>query len=486
MKERKGRTFTSSFGAGRREGHDASDFYARFPPPELSSETTLEPLRRLQQGEDACIVGDSRHMCLPNGKPLPAGSVALVVTSPPYFSGKEYEQALGAGGIPRSYAEYLSMLREVFNECKRVLEPGGRVAVNVANLGRKPYRSLSSDVIRILQDDLGLLLRGEVIWKKGEGASGSCAWGSFRSAANPVLRDLTERVVLASKGRFDRAQNLRQRQAFLLPYESDLSADEFMAATLDVWELSPESAKRVNHPAPFPVELPLRLIRLYTYRGDLVVDPFMGSGTALVAAARAGRRYLGYDTDESYVVIARERLRDELESARAKRGRRARQRPGSAASELYNEPRTAKALAGEMLASAGFRISKESARMAGLGATADFVAEDAGKRPWYFEVPAAFTTAKSGLARTEAVWQALGKAAVMSSNGRRPFVLLTSELPRPGSEGDLALRGAGPGIVFDVIDIASEAQCSRLKLYAEGGRCGGPELGFWSAKDLGH
>ena len=140
---------------------------------------------------------------------LDDGSVALVVTSPPYFAGKHYEEELEREGVPSSYLEYLEMLTGVFAECARKLEPGGRIAVNVANLGRKPYRSLSADVITILQDRLGLLLRGEIIWQKGEGASGSCAWGSFRSPANPVLRDLTERVVVASKGRFDRARTAK-------------------------------------------------------------------------------------------------------------------------------------------------------------------------------------------------------------------------------------------------------------------------------------
>ena len=133
------------------------------------------------------------------------GSVALVVTSPPYFAGKQYEEELEREGVPSSYLEYLELLTDVFAECVRKLEPGGRIAVNVANLGRKPYRSLSADVIRILEHDLGLLLRGELIWQKADGANGSCAWGSFRSAANPVLRDITERVIVASKGRFDRA-----------------------------------------------------------------------------------------------------------------------------------------------------------------------------------------------------------------------------------------------------------------------------------------
>ena len=193
-----------------------------------------------------------------------------------------------------------------------MLEPGGRIAVNVANLWRKPYRSLSADVIHILQDELRLLMRGEVIWRKAEGATGSVAWGSFRSARNPVLRDVTERVIFASKGRFDRALAPKVRAENGLPFENTTTTDEFMAATLDVWEIPPESARRVSHPAPFPVELPQRVINLYTYRGDLVLDPFMGSGSTLVAAARLGRRYVGFDTDPAYVDIARGRVAAEI------------------------------------------------------------------------------------------------------------------------------------------------------------------------------
>ncbi len=188
---RRSATSTSNFGVGRRESHVADAFYARFEAPELSADehvTAHEP-------GITCVCGDARRM-----DAVADDSVALVVTSPPYFAGKQYEEELDREGVPGSYIEYLALLRDVFADCKRVLEPGGRIAVNVANLGRKPYRSLAADVMAILQDDLHLLPRGEIVWQKGEGASGSCAWGSFRSAANPVLRDVTERVDRGEQG----------------------------------------------------------------------------------------------------------------------------------------------------------------------------------------------------------------------------------------------------------------------------------------------
>jgi modification methylase len=299
-------TRTRTFGAGNRESHDSSAFYARFTPPKISDDQTVNAC----EVADRLICGDARDM-----RGVADNSVALVVTSPPYFAGKEYELALGEGGIPESYFEYLTMLRDVFAECARVLEPGGRIAVNVANLGRRPYRSLAGDVTTILQDELALLLRGEILWVKAKGASGSCAFGSYLKASNPVLRDVSERVVIASKGRFGRAITPKERAARGLPYESTISKEEFLAWTLDVWQIRPESARRVKHPAPFPVELPERFIKLYTYVGDVVLDPFLGSGSAAVAAARNGRHYVGYDTDPEYISIAEARVAQEGRAA---------------------------------------------------------------------------------------------------------------------------------------------------------------------------
>jgi DNA modification methylase len=189
-----------------------------------------------------------------------------------------------------------------------VLEPGGRICVNVANLGRKPFRSLAGDVTRILQDDLGLLLRGEVVWIKGKGSSGNTAWGSFMQASSPGLRDVTERIVIAGKGRLGRAIKWQDRKEQGLPWESTITKPDFMAWTLDTWQFPTASARRVGHPAPFPVELPRRCIELYTYRDDVVLDPFMGAGTTAEAAVRTGRRYIGFDTDPGYVTLAEERV----------------------------------------------------------------------------------------------------------------------------------------------------------------------------------
>lgn len=490
MTERR-RTATSNFGVGRREAHDAAAFYARFEAPEIVADSEVLKPGRIAE---SCILGDAREM-----NAVAAGSVALVVTSPPYFAGKQYEEELDREGTPSSYFEYLDLLRDVFAECKEKLEPGGRIAVNVANLGRKPYRSLSADVIRILQDDLHLLLRGEVIWRKGEGASGSCAWGSYRSAATPVLRDITERVVIASKGRFDRALSVKEREAKELPHRNSISSDEFMAATLDVWDIAPESAKRVQHPAPFPVELPERLIRLYTYENDLVLDPFMGSGSTLVAAAKVSRRYVGYDLDREYIELARRRLAvvsppaaPSKASGNSSKVAKVSPPPPAPPEEDFQarasrEGKAAQAIAEELLRKANFSIVRRNQRLRRLGLTVNIVAADADGQSWYFDVSGAFTTTRGGLLRTDTVWKCLGRAHVLANDrveSSTPRIFLTSHLPKRGSEGDTALRAAGRRAFFDAIEIFSNDGRERLEHYARGGHHHEPLPGFWANEDL--
>jgi site-specific DNA-methyltransferase (adenine-specific) len=149
---------------------------------------------------------------------------------------------------------------------------------------------------------LGFLMRGEVIWDKGSSAAASTAWGSWLSPSNPTLRDVHEYILIFSKGAY-RRQPPEKRT-------STISRDEFLEWTKSVWTFSAESAKRVNHPAPFPVELPTRLIQLYTYEGEVVLDPFIGSGSTAVAAVTTKRHFVGYDINEEYVQIAQKRVNE--------------------------------------------------------------------------------------------------------------------------------------------------------------------------------
>jgi site-specific DNA-methyltransferase (adenine-specific) len=429
-RRRKGGTKTSAFGVGKREGHDSSAFYERFHAPEVSDDDTIaEP-----GVVDRIIVGDARAM-----RDVADNSVALVVTSPPYFAGKAYEEALGQGHIPANYVEYLQMLTDVFAECVRVLQPGGRIAVNVANLGRRPYRSLAADVTAILQDELRLLLRGEVVWVKQRGAAGNCAWGSFQRPANPVLRDLTERVIIASKGRFDRALDAKQRAKRGLPSVSTMSRDEFMESTVDVWEIPPESASRVGHPAPFPVALPERLIHMNTYEGELVLDPFMGSGSTAVAAVRTGRHFVGYDTDAGYAAAATERVAGERQAPQVRL---------TATDHRGTDPMTggwaAKDLAEALLSDAGFRnIVGDRKVLPGVVPTLS--ATDGKGRRWFFEVVGGRTTNRPGAQRIELLWRAIAKGAVVhEAEPKARFGVLTVGLPAGPAGGRALAAVTGP------------------------------------------
>jgi site-specific DNA-methyltransferase (adenine-specific) len=282
------RSKTSSFGTQSRISHDASQYYesklyADLPktqtPASLDNELPAAMTNRIVHGSAEQMSG------------LPDNCVHLMVTSPPYNVTKTYDDDL-------SLQEYLGLLRRVFSETYRVLADGGRACVNVANLGRKPYIPLSDHISHIMME-IGFHMRGEIIWAKGAGAGVSMAWGSWQSAANPVLRDTHEYILVFCKGSFRRPKGDKQ---------STITREQFMEWTKSVWTMNPESARRVGHPAPFPLELPGRLIQLYTFGGDVVLDPFMGSGTTALAAVQAGRRYVGYDTSAEYVELAERRL----------------------------------------------------------------------------------------------------------------------------------------------------------------------------------
>ncbi len=283
-------TETSSFGTSGRIGHDSSRFYNSRLYEDQKQETTVEyreiPIDLSALDRIYCKSSETMDE-------IPDYSIHLMVTSPPYNVTKEYDEDL-------SLDEYRQLLRNVFQETYRVLASGGRACVNIANVGRKPYIPLHSCIIEDMLE-VGFLMRGEIIWDKAASAGSSTAWGSWQSAANPVLRDVHEYILVFSKESFSRRREEK---------EDTISRDEFLELTKSVWTFPAESAQRIGHPAPFPVELPYRLIQLYTFKGDVVLDPFCGSGSTCLAAVQAGRRYVGYDVNREYVQLAEARLKD--------------------------------------------------------------------------------------------------------------------------------------------------------------------------------
>ena len=289
---KRAKTTTSSFGVSKREGHDSSAYYKSKMYDDLVSHREVGGPQELpEELKDVIINGDSRNL------PLPDNCVHLVVTSPPYNASKAYDDDL-------TLTDYLNLLHDVFRECYRVLTPGGRMVVNVANLGRKPYIPLSSHV-NLIMHEIGFMHRGEVIWDKSASAGSSCAWGSFQSASNPCLRDIHEYMLMFSKGDYKLPRTKSERSEGRI---DTISKDDFIKQTKSIWSFSTESARRVNHPAPFPVELPNRCIEMFTFLGDVVLDPFLGSGTTAVAAKQLGRIYVGCDISEEYCSISERRL----------------------------------------------------------------------------------------------------------------------------------------------------------------------------------
>jgi len=292
-------TKTSSFGSQGKISHDSSHFYAsRMYAQQPSEDTTSPYIEESIPGEfvDQILLASSERM-----HHLPESCLHLMITSPPYNARKEYDDDLTLG-------EYLTLLRAVFSETYRVLVPGGRACINIANLGRKPYIPLNGFITQIMIE-LGFLMRGEVIWDKGSSVGSSTAWGSWMSASNPTLRDVHEYILIFSKGRFKRESNGR---------EPTITRDDFLEVTRSVWQFPTESARRVGHPAPFPVELPRRLIELYSFEGDTILDPFIGSGSTAIAALETCRHFIGYEIDQSYLEKAHTRIQGFHENKGAK------------------------------------------------------------------------------------------------------------------------------------------------------------------------
>jgi site-specific DNA-methyltransferase (adenine-specific) len=282
-------TVTSTFGSPGRINHDSTQFYNSrlYEGLEVEKKKSIHTENKIDYG----FV--DKHFChsSENMKELPDSSVHLMITSPPYNVTKEYDNNL-------NLEEYLSLLKRVWKETYRVLVPGGRACINIANLGRKPYIPLHSYIIKDMLE-LGFYMRGEIIWNKASSASPSTAWGSWLSAANPVLRDIHEYILVFSKDSFTHLQ---------MGKENSISKEEFLEWTKSVWTFPAVSAKKIGHPAPFPEELPNRLIKLYSFKDDIVLDPFLGSGTTSLVALKNGRHYNGYDTNKKYIELADRRI----------------------------------------------------------------------------------------------------------------------------------------------------------------------------------
>ena len=281
-------TETSTFGTKGRINHDSSKFYDSKLYSELDRKKIVDKTTNTfpEEIENKIILGSAENM-----KEIPNNSVQLMITSPPYNVSKEYDEDL-------SLKQYLKLLENSFKETYRVLVNGGRACINVANLGRKPYIPLS-DYISKIMSDIGFNMRGEIIWNKAASASPSTAWGSWMSASNPTLRDIHEYILIFSKG--DYKLELKGRKNTILK-------EQFIEWTKSIWTMNAESARRIGHPAPFPEELPYRLIQLYSYQDDVILDPFMGSGTTAVSALKSGRKYVGYDISQDYIDLANKRI----------------------------------------------------------------------------------------------------------------------------------------------------------------------------------
>ena len=227
---------------------------------------------------------------------LPSESIDLVLTSPPYNFGHAY--AHDPHDDTHEWNDYFATLNEVWAECVRVLRPGGRMAVNVQPLFSDyvPTHHIISNQLL----SLGMLWKAEFLWEKNNYNAKYTAWGSWKSPSMPYIKYTWEFLEVFDKGTHKKTGRRE---------DIDITADEFKEWVIGRWKITPEHRmKEFDHPAMFPEELPRRVMKLFSYKNDIVLDPFNGAGTTTLAAAKCGRRFIGIDVSRQYCDTAVQRL----------------------------------------------------------------------------------------------------------------------------------------------------------------------------------
>jgi len=246
--------------------------------------------------------------CVEGMKLLADNSVDIIVTSPPYNFGMEYDEYYDK----KTWHDFFNWLNEVWKECYRVLKSGGRLCVNIQPLFSDyiPSHHIISNQLL----DIGFLWKGEILWEKNNYNCKYTAWGSWKSPSSPYLKYTWEFVEIFCK------DDLRKMGA---KENIDITGDEFKEWVYAKWNIAPErKMKEYGHPAIFPEKLVERLLKLFSYQNDVVLDPFMGSGTTAVVAVRTNRNFIGFEISEEYVKIANQRLenvRNELVECKERR-----------------------------------------------------------------------------------------------------------------------------------------------------------------------
>ena len=227
------------------------------------------------------------------------GKINLLVTSPPYNLSIEY----GKHNDSLKYEDYLIFTENWLKKAYQLLADDGRICVNIPlDKNKNGLKSIYADFVNIAKN-VGFKYQSTIVWNE-QNISRRTAWGSWLSASAPYVIAPVEMIVVMYKKQWKR----------LRKGESTIERDEFIEWTNGVWTFSGESKKRIGHPAPFPIELPKRCIRLFSYKDDIILDPFLGSGTTLISAYQEGRKAIGVELDKKYVDLAIDRIEKETPS----------------------------------------------------------------------------------------------------------------------------------------------------------------------------